>query len=315
MKVENKIKAGISLIVLIISIVIIVILSVAALLTISKTSIIPNAKKASTSYSKESIKEKITVDLLTKGIEKNRNLSYDEIKEALQEYGELTYEDGNEKIIRGVFVKEINSEILLSDLDNKYSLPYIEDFEYNFDIILSATQAQKEEAKVDDLTSEFSILNVGYARTGNDVAWYTDSVTLKNLKLTYYNIDVEKKKSSINYRKVILPSGNLKIELDGNIKEWKEENLKWNKLISKEVIIKNTGTLYSKFIFCLDGKNNNISDNVQKYLKIIVKDKNGTVIKQYMPKEAFSGQALISGELEEGEEQKYILEFEMYYDI
>lgn len=315
MKVENKIKAGISLIVLIISIVIIVILSVAALLTISKTSIIPNAKKASTSYSKESIKEKITVDLLKKGIEKNGNLSYDEIKEALQEYGELTYEDGNEKIIRGVFVKEINSEILLSDLDNKYSLPYIQDFEYNFDITLAATQAQKEEAKVDDLTSEYSILNVGYTRTGTDVAWFTDSVTLKDLKLTYYNIDVEKKKSSINYRKVILPSGNLKIELDGNIKEWKEENLKWNKVISKEVIIKNTGNLYSKFIFCLDGKNNNINDNVQKYLKIIVKDKNGTVIKQYMPKEAFSGQALISGELEEGEEQKYILEFEMYYDI
>lgn len=314
MKVENKIKTGISLIVLIISIVIIVILSVAALLTISKTDIIPNAKKASISYSKESIKEKIIVDLLTKGIEKNRNLSYDEIKEALQEYGELTYEDGNEKIIRGVFVKEINSEILLSDLDNKYSLPYIEDFEYNFDITLAATQAQKEEAKVDDLTSEYSILNVGYTRTGTDVAWFTDSVTLKDLKLTYYNIDVEKKKSSINYRKVI-QSGNLKIELDGNIKEWKEENLKWNKVISKEVIIKNTGTLYSKFTLCINGENNNINNNVQKYLKIRIKDKNGTVIKEYTPKEAFSGQALISGELEKGEEQKYILEFEMHYDI
>ncbi len=314
MKIENKIKTGISLIVLIISIVIIVILSVAALLTISKTDIIPNAKKASTSYSKESIKEKIIVDLLTKGIEKNRNLSYDEIKEALQEYGELTYEDGNEKIIRGVFVKEINSEILLSDLDNKYSLPYIEDFEYNFDITLAATQAQKEEAKVDDLTSEYSILNVGYTRTGTDVAWFTDSVTLKDLKLTYYNIDVEKKKSSINYRKVI-QSGNLKIELDGNIKEWKEENLKWNKVISKEVIIKNTGTLYSKFTLCINGENNNINNNVQKYLKIRIKDKNGTVIKEYTPKEAFSGQALISGELEKGEEQKYILEFEMHYDI
>lgn len=315
MKVENKIKTGISLIVLIISIVIIVILSVAALLTISKTDIISNAKKASTSYSKESIKEKIIVDLLTKGIEKNRNLSYDEIKEALQEYGELTYEDGNKKIIRGVFVKEINSEILLSDLDNKYSLPYIEDFEYNFDITLAATQAQKEEAKVDDLTSEYSILNVGYTRTGTDVAWFTDSVTLKDLKLTYYNIDVEKKKSSINYRKVILPSGNLKIELEGNIKEWKEENLKWNKVISKEVIIKNTGTLYSKFMFCINGENNNINDNVQKYLKIRIKDENGIVIKEYSPKEAFSGQALISGELEKGEEQKYILEFEMHYDI
>ena len=314
MKIENKIKTGISLIVLIISIVIIVILSVAALLTISKTDIIPNAKKASTSYSKESIKEKIIVDLLTKGIEKNRNLSYDEIKEALQEYGELTYEDGNEKIIRGVFVKEINSEILLSDLDNKYSLPYIEDFEYNFDITLAATQAQKEKAKVDDLTSGYSILNVGYTRTGTDVAWFTDSVTLKDLKLTYYNIDVEKKKSSINYRKVI-QSGNLKIELDGNIKEWKEENLKWNKVISKEVIIKNTGTLYSKFMFCINGENNNINDNVQKYLKIRIKDENGTVIKEYTPKEAFSGQALISGELEKGEEQKYILEFEMHYDI
>lgn len=314
MKIENKIKTGISLIVLIISIVIIVILSVAALLTISKTDIIPNAKKASTSYSKESIKEKIIVDLLTKGIEKNRNLSYDEIKEALQEYGELTYEDGNEKIIRGVFVKEINSEILLSDLDNKYSLPYIEDFEYNFNITLAATQAQKEEAKVDDLTSGYSILNVGYTRTGTDVAWFTDSVTLKDLKLTYYNIDVEKKKSSINYRKVI-QSGNLKIELDENIKEWKEENLKWNKVISKEVIIKNTGTLYSKFMFCINGENNNINDNVQKYLKIRIKDENGTVIKEYTPKEAFSGQALISGELEKGEEQKYILEFEMHYDI
>lgn len=314
MKVENKIKTGISLIVLIISIVIIVILSVAALLTISKTDIIPNAKKASTSYSKESIKEKIIVDLLTKGIEKNRNLSYDEIKEALQEYGELTYEDGNEKIIRGVFVKEINSEILLSDLDNKYSLPYIEDFEYNFDITLAATQVQKEEAKVDDLTSEYSILNIGYTRTGTDVAWFTDSVTLKDLKLTYYNIDVEKKKSSINYRKVI-QSGNLKIELDGNIKEWKEENLKWNKVISKEVIIKNTGTLYSKFTLCINGENNNINNNVQKYLKIRIKDKNGIVIKEYSPKEAFSGQALISGELEKGEEQKYILEFEMHYDI
>ena len=314
MKIENKIKTGISLIVLIISIVIIVILSVAALLTISKTDIISNAKKASTSYSKESIKEKIIVDLLTKGIEKNRNLSYDEIKEALQEYGELTYEDGNEKIIRGVFVKEINSEILLSDLDNKYSLPYIEDFEYNFDITLAATQAQKEEAKVDDLTSEYSILNVGYTRTGTDVAWFTDSVTLKDLKLTYYNIDVEKKKSSINYRKVI-QSGNLKIELDGNIKEWKEENLKWNKVISKEVIIKNTGTLYSKFTLCINGENNNINNNVQKYLKIRIKDENGIVIKEYGPKEAFSGQALISGELEKGEEQKYILEFEMHYDI
>lgn len=314
MKIENKIKTGISLIVLIISIVIIVILSVAALLTISKTDIISNAKKASTSYSKESIKEKIIVDLLTKGIEKNRNLSYDEIKEALQEYGELTYEDGNEKIIRGVFVKEINSEILLSDLDNKYSLPYIEDFEYNFDITLAATQAQKEEAKVDDLTSEYSILNVGYTRTGTDVAWFTDSVTLKDLKLTYYNIDVEKKKSSINYRKVI-QSGNLKIELDGNIKEWKEENLKWNKVISKEVIIKNTGTLYSKFTLCINGENNNINNNVQKYLKIRIKDENGIVIKEDTPKEAFSGQALISGELEKGEEQKYILEFEMHYDI
>lgn len=314
MKVENKIKTGISLIVLIISIVIIVILSVAALLTISKTDIISNAKKASTSYSKESIKEKIIVDLLTKGIEKNRNLSYDEIKEALQEYGELTYEDGNEKIIRGVFVKEINSEILLSDLDNKYSLPYIEDFEYNFDITLAATQAQKEEAKVDDLTSEYSILNVSYTRTGTDVAWFTDSVTLKDLKLTYYNIDVEKKKSSINYRKVI-QSGNLKIELDGNIKEWKEENLKWNKVISKEVIIKNTGTLYSKFTLCINGENNNINNNVQKYLKIRIKDENGIVIKEDTPKEAFSGQALISGELEKGEEQKYILEFEMHYDI
>ena len=314
MKIENKIKTGISLIVLIISIVIIVILSVAALLTISKTDIISNAKKASTSYSKESIKEKIIVDLLTKGIEKNRNLSYDEIKEALQEYGDRTYEDGNEKIIRGVFVKEINSEILLSDLDNKYSLPYIEDFEYNFDITLAATQAQKEEAKVDDLTSEYSILNVGYTRTGTDVAWFTDSVTLKDLKLTYYNIDVEKKKSSINYRKVI-QSGNLKIELDGNIKEWKEENLKWNKVISKEVIIKNTGTLYSKFTLCINGENNNINNNVQKYLKIRIKDENGIVIKEDTPKEAFSGQALISGELEKGEEQKYILEFEMHYDI
>lgn len=314
MKIKNKIKTGISLIVLVISIVIIVILSVAAILTISKTDIIPNAKKASTSYSRESIKEKIIVDLLTKGIEKNRNLSYDEIKEALQEYGELTYEDGNEKIIRGVFIKEINSEILLSDLDNKYSLPYIEDFEYNFDIILSATQAQKEEAKVDDLTREYSVLNVGYARTGTDVAWFTDSVTLKNLKLTYYNVDIEKKKSSINYRKVI-QSGNLKIELDGNIKEWKEETLKWNKLISKEVIIKNTGNLYSRFTLWINGENNNINNNVQKYLKIRIKDENGTVIKEYTPKEAFSGQELISGELEKGEEQKYILEFEMHYDI
>lgn len=68
-------------------------------------------------------------------------------------------------------------------------------------------------------------------------------------------------------------------------------------------------------MLCINGENNNINDNVQKYLKIRIKDENGIVIKEDTPKEAFSGQALISGELEKGEEQKYILEFEMHYDI
>ena len=311
----RKIKSGISLIVLVITIIVMIILAAAIILSLSNSGIIGKANTGKTEYSLASIREKIGLELLEQKL--NDNVSKENVESVLSKYGEVTYEDEEKNIIRGVKVKEYDKEILISEIAEEYALPKIEDFEYTFDFEMVAKQIPLDQG---NLNKSSNVVAVSYKKGEIETAWFTDSFSKKGLKLCYNNSPKEMGKrnvQNVNFSTLKIGSGQFSMSVTGNMTEWTSETLKWNKPITKEIILENTSSeeMTGSYIVYLVGKDIEVSDNVQKCLKIRVKDENGNLIQEFSPREVFAGTKLVTGVIQSGETAKYTIEFELHFDI
>ena len=313
MKNLRKNKSGISLIVLVITIIVMIILAAAIILSISNSGIIGKANTGKTEYSLASIREKIGLELLEQKL--NDNVSKENVESVLSKYGEVTYEDEGKSIIRGVKVKEYDKEILISEIAEEYALPKIEDFEYTFDLIGTSIQYV---TNTSSLNNSDKVVAVLYKKGEMETAWFKDPFEKKDLKLCYSNSLKETSKINVqnaNFSTLKFESGHLSVDVTGSMTEWTSETLKWNKPISKEIIWENVGTFDANYRLILNGKDIEVSDNVQKCLKIRIKDENGNLIQEFSPREVFSGATLVTGVIQSGEKAKYTIEFELHFDI
>ncbi len=315
MKNLRKNKSGISLIVLVITIIVMIILAAAIILSLSNSGIIGKANTGKTEYSLASIREKIGLELLEQKL--NDNVSKENVESVLSKYGEVTYEDEGKNIIRGVKVKEYDKEILISEIAEEYALPKIEDFEYTFDFEMAAKQIPLDQG---NLNKSSNVVAVSYKKGEIETAWFTDSFSKKGLKLCYNNSPKETGKrnvQNVNFSTLKIGSGQFSMSVTGNMTEWTSETLKWNKPITKEIILENTSSeeMTGSYIVYLVGKDIEVSDNVQKCLKIRIKDENGNLVKVFSPREVFSGTTLVTGVIQPGETAKYTIEFELHFDI
>ena len=313
MKNLRKIKSGISLIVLVITIIVMIILAAAIILSLSNSGIIGKANTGKTEYSLASIREKIGLELLEQKL--NDNVSKENVESVLSKYGEVTYEDEGKSIIRGVKVKEYDKEILISEIAEEYALPKIEDFEYTFDFEMNAYHTVPNQGSLNGVGN---IVTVSYKKDEIEMAWFTDSFSKKSLKLCYNNSIREnsnKTLDKLNFN--TYASGQFSMRVTGSMAEWTNETLKWNKPIIKEIILENTSSegMYGRYAVYLVGKDIEVSDNVQKCLKIRIKDENGNLIQEFSPREVFSGTTLVTGVIQSGETAKYTIEFELHFDI
>ena len=108
---------GITLIALVVTIVILLILSGITIGTLmGDGGIIEKAREAKKATIVSVIKEKIEIDKLSKSLEKEDGMiTEDELKEILDKYGEIIY-DEDEELIEGIIEKDNGYEILLPDI-------------------------------------------------------------------------------------------------------------------------------------------------------------------------------------------------------
>ena len=114
-KISNK--QGITLIALVVTIIILLILSGITIGTlIGNGGIIEKAQEAKKATIVSAIKEQIEIDKLSKSLEKeDRMITEDELKEILENYGEIIYDEDGE-LIEGVIEKDNGYEVLLPDI-------------------------------------------------------------------------------------------------------------------------------------------------------------------------------------------------------
>lgn len=115
----NKIKStkGITLISLVVTIIILLILAGVTIATLmGDNGLINKANDAKIKTEIASIKEEIQTDILRKQAENNGNISEDSLKDILENYGTINYEE--DKTIKSITTKEGNYEIKVSDIFN-----------------------------------------------------------------------------------------------------------------------------------------------------------------------------------------------------
>lgn len=110
---KNK---GITLIALVVTIVVLLILAgITISLIFSENGIISKAREAKEATVISSIKERIELDKLSKRLEKEGDITEEELKDILNNYGEIIYEE-NETTIKGIIEKDNGYEVLLPDI-------------------------------------------------------------------------------------------------------------------------------------------------------------------------------------------------------
>ena len=114
-KISNK--QGITLIALVVTIIILLILSGITIGTlIGNGGIIEKAQEAKKATIVSAIKEQIEIDKLSKSLEKEDGMiTEDELKEILENYGEIIYDEDGE-LIEGIIEKDNGYEVLLPDI-------------------------------------------------------------------------------------------------------------------------------------------------------------------------------------------------------
>ena len=115
-KVENLLKKekGITLVALVVTIVILIILATVAINgTFGENGLIRKAEEAKEMMVISSVKEKIEIDKLSKQLE--GEISEEELKDILDNYGEIIYEEDG-TTIKGIIEKDNGYEVLLPDV-------------------------------------------------------------------------------------------------------------------------------------------------------------------------------------------------------
>ena len=113
MKEKNKTK-GITLIALVITIIILLILAGISIQAITNTGLFENTKEAKKQSEIANIKEQIQLDIYSKQVENIGEITENELKEILEEYGTIIYEEDG-KTLKGVKTEK-GYEILLSEI-------------------------------------------------------------------------------------------------------------------------------------------------------------------------------------------------------
>lgn len=154
MNLMNK-KDGITLLVLIITIIVLLILAGVGIATFTKNnSIIQNSNKSVKNYKLEKIKEEINLEQMNKMVEEHRYLNNIEMAEILKSYGEIERDKikiGNELI---------PVEELLGDYSNKKLSKYV---------IAGYWENYVDEMplKLSQVFSEYEVINIAFARNAS----------------------------------------------------------------------------------------------------------------------------------------------------
>ena len=117
MKIKKlKEKQGITLIALIVTIIVLLILAGVSVLTLAgDNGVLTRTKSAKKAYEIAEIKEEIQLEIIAKQTKNKGEISEDELKEILEKYGTINYDEDEEEIKSITTIKE-GYEIAMSDI-------------------------------------------------------------------------------------------------------------------------------------------------------------------------------------------------------
>lgn len=314
---------GITLIALVITIIVLLILAGIAIAMLSGENGILN-KAVTSSRNTEIAKARESIKLDICGKELEEEISYKDLEEILEQYGTVTYEDEEKTKPNGVLLKEYSGyKVLLSDFWNGTAVPPIKETEGNIKLMFDSTQGVSESSSNLEYKNITKMLYTHTYKTDYKIqkVWFTDSLAfplkfIYNKKKKYSDRntpDITNDLKNSMIQKVLIPSGSLKVEVEGLNKTENNYNIKWNDPIKVNFKIANTGNMAAKTRLAIQSVGS-WDENMKKYLKIKITGQ-GETTAEYSLEDLFNGDGvLFEINIESGETKTYTMEIQLKYE-